>query len=208
MTIFIGGIVMNIYLEIFGYVGTALVLLSMMMTSVVKLRLFNIVDSIISMIYSILCGAWPVVFLNFGLIIINVYQLLRLGRTKVMFAHVPVAGDDKSLAYFMMHHRADIEKFFPGYSFTPDAGDEVHLVCAGAEIVGVLIGQRIGDTLQVKLDYATEKYRDTSVATFLYGCLKENGIARLKADKSAPEHNRYLRKMGFRTKEGVEVKEL
>ena len=189
---------MNIYLEIFGYVGTALVLLSMMMTSVVKLRLLNIIGSIISMIYSILCGAWPVVFLNFGLIIINVYQLLRLGRTKVMFAHVPVAGDDKSLAYFMMHHRADIEKFFPGYSFTPDAGDEVHLVCAGAEIVGVLIGQRIGDTLQVELDFAT----------FLYGCLKENGIARLKADKSAPEHNRYLRKMGFRTKEGVEVKEL
>ena len=50
---------MNIFLEIFGYVGTALVLLSMMMPSVVKLRLFNTVGSFISMIYAFLSGAWP-----------------------------------------------------------------------------------------------------------------------------------------------------
>ena len=71
---------MNIYLEIFGYIGTALVLLSMMMTSVTKLRLINMAGSLISMIYAILCGAWPVVLLNFGLIVINMTQLIRLRR--------------------------------------------------------------------------------------------------------------------------------
>lgn len=73
---------MNIYLEIFGYIGSALILLSMMMTSVEKLRWFNVSGSVISMIYGALCGTWPVVFLNAGIIIINLVQLVRLRRGK------------------------------------------------------------------------------------------------------------------------------
>lgn len=199
---------MNIYLEIFGYVGTALVLLSMMMTSVVKLRIFNTIGSVISMTYSFLCGAWPVVFLNLGLIIINVYQLIRLGRAKVVFSYVPVDMTDKSLAYFLQHHMQDIAKYFPDFRFAAENGMEAHMVYASAEPVGVLIGKRVGDDLQVELDYATMKYRDCSVATFLYGCLKEKGITRLVAGKSVAEHNQYLKKMGFHTQSGMEIKDL
>ena len=71
---------MDIFLEIFGYIGSALILLSMMMTSVEKLRWFNISGSVISMIYGALTGAWPVVFLNVGTITINVVQIIRLRR--------------------------------------------------------------------------------------------------------------------------------
>ena len=73
---------MNIYLEIFGYIGTALVLLSMMMTSVVKLRMVNMSGSLISIIYSYLIHAWPVVFLNTGLFIINAIQLVIYFKNK------------------------------------------------------------------------------------------------------------------------------
>ena len=73
---------MNIYLEVFGYIGTGLVLLSMMMTSVVKLRLINMAGSLISMIYAIICVTWPVVLLNLGLILINGTQLLRMRKIK------------------------------------------------------------------------------------------------------------------------------
>jgi len=68
---------MNVYLEIFGYLGTALVLLSMTMTSLNKLRLWNIAGSVVSMIYALLIQGYPVVFLNVGMILINVAQLLR-----------------------------------------------------------------------------------------------------------------------------------
>ncbi len=71
---------MNIYLEIFGYIGTALVLLSMMMTSVVKLRVVNMCGSLISMIYAIIVQTWPVVLLNLGLLIINGIQLIRMKK--------------------------------------------------------------------------------------------------------------------------------
>lgn len=73
---------MNIFLEIFGYIGSGLILLSMMMTSVEKLRWFNISGSVISMIYGAVMGTWPVVFLNVGTISINVVQIIRLHRKK------------------------------------------------------------------------------------------------------------------------------
>ncbi len=73
---------MNIYLELFGYFGTALVLLSMMMTSLTKLRMVNVTGSVISAIYAWLMGTFPVVFLNVGLIVINVIQLIRSAKAK------------------------------------------------------------------------------------------------------------------------------
>lgn len=73
---------MNVYLEVFGYIGSGLILLSMMMTSVEKLRWFNVSGSVISIIYGALSGAWPMVFLNVGTITINLVQIIRLRRQK------------------------------------------------------------------------------------------------------------------------------
>ena len=67
----------EILLELFGYPGTALVIASMMMTSLGLLRIFNISGSLISAIYSAIIGAWPVFLMNVALIVINVIQLLR-----------------------------------------------------------------------------------------------------------------------------------
>ncbi len=73
---------MNIYLELFGYLGTALVLVSMMMTCMTRLRILNISGSVISMIYAIAMNTWPVALLNLGLILINALQLYRQNRNK------------------------------------------------------------------------------------------------------------------------------
>lgn len=71
---------MNFYLELVGYMGTGLVLMSMMMTSVEKLRIVNMAGSLLSMVYAVFTGTWPVVLLNFGLILINTLQLIRLKK--------------------------------------------------------------------------------------------------------------------------------
>lgn len=75
---------MNVYLEIFGYIGTALVLVSMAMTSITKLRVINLAGSVVSMIYAAFCSAWPVVLLNFGLALINIIKLSRMAHEKRM----------------------------------------------------------------------------------------------------------------------------
>ena len=71
---------MNVYLEIFGYVGMTLVLVSMMMTSVKWLRILNMSGALICAIYGILTNTWPTALLNIGLLIIQMVQLIRLYR--------------------------------------------------------------------------------------------------------------------------------
>ena len=73
---------MNVLFEIIGYTGTALILVSMMMTSVARLRILNMSGSVFSMIYGALCGTWPVFLLNLCMIIINMVQLIRLKKKK------------------------------------------------------------------------------------------------------------------------------
>ena len=68
---------MNIYLEAIGYAGTALVVLSMMMTSVRLLRILNICGSVMSGIYALCGGAYPILLLNLCLIGINLFHLIR-----------------------------------------------------------------------------------------------------------------------------------
>ena len=67
----------NYYLEAFGYLGTILVIISMTMSNITKLRLFNISGAIISAIYSIIISAWPLVLLNVVLTIIHLYHLTK-----------------------------------------------------------------------------------------------------------------------------------
>lgn len=71
---------MNIGLEIFGYLGMVLILLSMMMNSVEKLRWLNLSGSVISMVYGVLTHTWPTAMLNFGLVVIHIVKLVRMRK--------------------------------------------------------------------------------------------------------------------------------
>ena len=73
---------MDIYLEIFGYIGTVLVVLSMLMTSMLKLRIINMCGGLISLIYAILRNTWPVAVMNFFIITTNLVQTIRQLRQK------------------------------------------------------------------------------------------------------------------------------
>lgn len=64
-------------LELFGYLGTALVLISMLMTNIKWLRGINMAGGTISLIYAICTNTMPVVVLNASLILINGVQLTR-----------------------------------------------------------------------------------------------------------------------------------
>ena len=71
---------MNVLLEIFGYIGMALVLISMMLTSLKWLRIVNMSGAIICAIYGILTNTWPTAWLNIGLLFIQIVQLIRLQK--------------------------------------------------------------------------------------------------------------------------------
>lgn len=187
----------NMILEIVGYIGTALVIVSMMMTSVTKLRLINICGGAISTVYAVLVGTYPVVVLNVCLISINIFQLIREARHKKLFTYLRVEAEDRSLGHFLSVYREDVARYFPAYELTAHENTEVHMIYIGAEPVGLLVGRREGNSLDVEIDYSVPKYRDLSVGKFLFSALKENGVEVLTSSVGAPEHKSYLRKMGF-----------
>ncbi len=196
------------YLEVFGYIGTALVIVSMLMTSVVKLRVINICGSVISTIYAIIGNAWPIVLLNTSLILINVIQLIRMSRSKVTFNRVISDVSDNSVLYFLSLYDDDIKKYFPEHSLKAFENCTVYTAYIGSEAVGIIIGESAGDRMDIRLDYSTPKYRDLSVSTFLFSKLREDGITTLSAASGVPEHKKYLLRMGFSCDGDIMVKNL
>ena len=70
----------ELLLEIFGYIGTAIVLLSFVMTDIKWMRAVNMIGGFISLLYALFTNSMPVVVLNASLITINGIQLMRLLR--------------------------------------------------------------------------------------------------------------------------------
>lgn len=199
----------TILLEGLGYLGTVLTLMSMMMTSVVKLRTWSAIGSFISMIYATICGAWPVVFLNVGLIAINMYHLIRMRGNKIQFDCVRFDPRGDGLMYFLNHHHKHIRYCFPTFEYKPNDDTAAYMVFADGEAVGLLIGTREESMFNIELDYATPKFQDCSVAEHLFAYLKEQGIETLVAERNATDYNQYkayLTKMGFENREGKQVK--
>ena len=68
----------NIALDLFGYLGTGLVLTSFIMRDIKWLRVVNMSGSLVSFIYALLTNTMPVAVLNGSLLIINGVQLARI----------------------------------------------------------------------------------------------------------------------------------
>lgn len=72
----------KLWLELFGYFGTALVLISFTMSDIKWLRMVNIAGGTVSLIYAICVNTMPVVVLNASLIVINSIQLIYIMKGK------------------------------------------------------------------------------------------------------------------------------
>ena len=184
-------------IELIGYLGSVLVIVSMLMTSVVKLRVINTIGSVIFCSYALCIHSYPTAAMQVALIIINVINLHKLLNTKKEYSIVKLKGDSKFSEHFIEQYKDDIKKIFPEFS-SPQTTDNIYLVCCHSDCAGILVGSPVSEeSLNVSLDYTTPAYRDTSVGKFLYKKLKEENITKLIAKTDVDLHKKYLEKMGF-----------
>ena len=196
--------------EIIGYSGSILILVSMLMTSVVRLRVINLIGSLVFAVYALLIKSYPTAFLNACLVGINVYQLLKLKRkTGKGYEIQKLNGGDGFAEWFTGKYGDDIKKFFPNVS-----GESIRQTVGFAVLMddcaaGVILGTREGRAFEILLDYTTPAYRDCSVGRFVYEKLPSFGITELICSTDVPEHAAYLKKMGFSLRDdGIYVKPL
>ena len=188
---------MKLILELIGYTGSLLVIVSMLMTSVVKLRIINTVGSVIFCGYALAIHSYPTAAMQVCLIIINIVNLYKLNNTKKQYSAVNTSASDGFLYYFLCANEKDIKKYFPDFS-KAEQDDTIIMITCGEVPAGVFIAKDNGDgSFTVKLDYTTPAYRDCSAGKFIYNHLKMTGIKKILAETKIPVHEKYLHKMGF-----------
>lgn len=195
-------------IEIFGYIGSFLVLVSFLMTSVFKLRVVNTIGSLIFMIYALIIKSYPTAIMNFCLVLINLRFLYKMSKTEKEFDMVEVNNNDSFLSYFINKHHDDIEACFPGVSFDLSKANKNYLVTCGGNPVGVTLGNEENNIFDLQIDYTTPEYRDFSIAGFVNEQLKNKGVKKLIYKGSIKNHKEYLDKLGYQKEEGYYSKEL
>ncbi len=189
-------------LEWIGYLASALILVSLLMSSIIKLRWINLLGCVVFSTYGFMIGALPVGISNLIIGMINIYYLVKIYTAKEYFKILPVETDSEYLKYFLAFYREDIHKFFPQKSFTVKKETIGFFIVRNAIPAGVFLASKKGeDSLLIELDYAVPEYRDLKTGRYVYEKQKQffldKGYDKLYSYAYNKEHAAYLEKMGF-----------
>lgn len=211
-----------VWWQVIGWVGSGLVVLSLMQARVLRFRWMNLAGAVVATVYNAVFGIWPFAAMNGAIAVIDVYWLWRLQRERhdsAVYEVVEVAPDDAYLQHVLGVHAADIAQFRspaaepdaaePGTA-EPGAGERfAFLVVRGDETVGVVqvadAGAGVG---RVELDWVTPRFRDFTPGEFVYrrsGVFAAHGFRRLVVAAGQAD---YLTRVGFRQEAGAWVREV
>jgi hypothetical protein len=192
------------WLEIVGWLGSALLIYSLMQARVLRFRVLNLVGCVILTGFNAALEIWPMVAMNVVLAVINVWHIRALLRTRhdsATYDVLSVGPGDEYLLHVLRIHQADILEYQPDFRWDGAAdGNVAFLVQRGDETVGVVLVHDAGDGIaRVVLDYVTPRFRDFSPGEFVWGHtndLRERGFRSVVT----PEHMvaPYYARLGFR----------
>ncbi|MFC7494771.1 MULTISPECIES: hypothetical protein [unclassified Nocardioides] len=171
------------WLDAIGWVGSGLLVFSLLQARVLRFRALNLVACLVLVFFNAMIGVWPMVAMNVVLAGINIYFIVRLlgeRHDERAFDVLEVGPNDDYLRHVLRVHGADILRFQPDFLWDPDPdADHAFIVMHGDETVGVVLVHREGDVAQVCLDYVTPKYRDFTPGEFVWrrsGLLNDLGV--------------------------------
>lgn len=202
----------HFWLEMIGYLGSVLVAISLMMRSLLRLRIINSIGCVVFVVYGILIHAYPVAILDGFIICINSFFLIRMLAQKDYFHLLEISHDSAYLSEFLDFYKDEVKLIYPDYVHHAEAGHPTWLVLRNMVPAGVFILQREAAQAKVLLDYVIPTYRDFRVARFFYHeqgeYFRSQGINRFVSAPGRPRHAKYLERMGFRLQDAEYVFDL
>jgi hypothetical protein len=188
-------------IELIGYLGSILVAISLMMKSLLRLRVINLVGALFFTMYGILLGAHPVAFLNGIIVCIDLYYLVQMWRQKDFFTFLEVSPTGKYLNAFVEFYRDDILEIIPTYTHSTDDDLLCFFILRNMMPAGLFIAKVQGEEAHIQLDYVIPNYRDFQVARFIFeenaAFFHTRGIRRFVSEGGSAIHRSYLEKMEF-----------
>jgi hypothetical protein len=195
----------GVALQALGWIGSAILIASLLQSRVLRLRQLNLLASLLLMTFNALVGVWPMVAMNAAIACINVWHLVRLLRSRhdpASYAVVEVVADDTYLAHMLGHHGADIARFNPDFRWDPaQDGAMAFLVLRDGETVGFVLGHDAGEGVAaIELDYVSPRFRDFTPGEFVFresGLFTARGFRRVVAPRGMRGAEAYLAGVGF-----------
>jgi hypothetical protein len=198
--------------ELIGYLGSILVAVSLMMRSLLRLRIINLFGALFFTIYGVLLGAYPVAFLNGLIVCIDLYYLFQMWRQKDFFTFLEVSPNSEYLRAFVEFHKDDIAEIIPSYTHKIAEDLLCFFILRNMMPAGLFIVKVHGEEAHVQLDYVIPNYRDFQVARFIFeenaAFFIQRGIRRFVSEGGSAIHRRYLGKMEFVNRAEMYVHEI
>ncbi|MEN8005908.1 MAG: hypothetical protein ABFS42_02795 [Candidatus Krumholzibacteriota bacterium] len=194
---------MSPWTEIIGYAGSVLVAISLMMSSLARLRWINLAGALAFAVYGWIVGAYPVLAVNGFIVLVNIYYLRKMSRTRDYFSLMPIRRrDNKYLQTFLAFHEADIGRFFPEFSLDSVGSPRMTFILRNVNPAGLVVYEEDGDEVRIHLDYVLPSYRDLRCARFFLDEMapiwREQGMKKLLSPAAGAMHRDYLKRLGFR----------
>lgn len=198
------------WIDILGYVASLLVAVSLSMSSIARLRALNLLGAFAFIIYGWKFGAYPVMVVNFYIVIINIVFLLKMqpGRSEAFELLAINPRENRYLQRFLNFHQTDIKKFFPEFDATVLSDAHIVLILRDMLPVGMVVCRQTDEqTLAIELDYVIPSHRDFLCAQYFYKAWNEEiqieSIRRFVIKGDEGPHQSYLKKIGFKADENL-----
>jgi hypothetical protein len=195
------------YLEWIGYIASIIIAISLTMSSLIKLRWYNLAGAAIFSFYGFAIGALPVGLLNLFIVLANVFYLAKISAQKEVFKSIKTSQKEPYLNYFLDFYGKEITRFFPdfGTKYKELERDNKQVfaffVLRNATVAGIFIGIKEDKQVEVLIDFVIPEYRDFKVGKYIYSdknkLFAHEGIDTIVCTNVHPQHSEYLLKMGF-----------
>jgi len=206
---------LRLVVEVLGYIGSLTVAVSLMLRTFIKLRILNMAGAFILVIYCLIVNAWPLLFLNAFITLVNGFYIYQYYTKKEFFRICEIKHDSAFLREFLHFYKDDIVKYFPNFESKYNEETQCFYLLRNMVPACMLIIRKMEDTAEIILDYATKEYRDNKIGDFIFNDNAKHfvnmGINRFYFEKPDKKHIKYLETIGFVKNESTNdeyVKEL
>lgn len=194
------------WLEWLGYLASVLIAVSLLMSSLVKLRWVNLIGSTVFAVYGLMINAIPVVVSNTIIVFINIYYLYKIYTEKEYFKLIEFDKNSEYIKSYFEFYKNEIKRFFPEFKFSTDNAVVRIMVLRNMVAAGVFVASEYDkESLLIDLDFVMPEYRDFKIGAYIFEnneqYFKNKGYKRLIGYSSDAEHNTYLSRMGFKETE-------
>lgn len=190
-------------LNLIGYAGSAIAILSFLAASSARQRLINAIGCLILVFYCYSMHAYPTTICNAFTCALDLVILARLlGSHKHNYSVVDSCVSDGVYKAFVKKHASDIAKYYPQFQPEDPKQNFVRFILSDDEIAGLQVGIQEGELLHLTADYSIPAYRDCSVGRYAYSHMEDTGSKLVNVSTPNAQAKDYLRHVGFRGQGG------